>query len=129
MSDYLLTILILLPTVGALAVALYGLAPGADRRNYRRIALLFSVATFAVSLFLLTAPVAPGTTNAFRFVQDVPWVESIGARYHVGVVGISLWLVLLTTLLVPISILSSWTAVEKHELAFFASITACGGGE
>ncbi len=120
MQSYLLTILILLPFVGALAVAAHGLAPYARREHYRWIALAFSVVTFAASLLLLTQPVGLGPGGAFHFVQDVPWVASIGARYHVGVDGISLWLVILTTLLVPISILSSWTSVEKRELAFFA---------
>ncbi|HZT59551.1 MAG TPA: NADH-quinone oxidoreductase subunit M [Pyrinomonadaceae bacterium] len=120
MSQYLLTILILLPVVGALAVAGYGLSPSARAKNYRVIALVFSLATFALSLLLLGAPVAAGTTNTFYFVQDVPWIASIGAHYHLGVDGMSLWLVLLTTLLVPVSILSSWTAIEKRELAFFA---------
>src|SRR5215210_7581395 len=106
MQPYLLTILILLPFVGALAVALHGFAPYADRRHYRWIALLFSLATFAASLLLLREPVGLGPGGTFHFVQDVPWVESIGAHYHVGVDGISLWLVILTTLLLPISILS-----------------------
>jgi NADH-quinone oxidoreductase subunit M len=122
MQQYLLTILILLPVVGAAAVAAHGFAPYADRRHYRWIALGFSVATFALSLLLLTGGVAYGQQGAFHFALDVPWVESIGARYHVGVDGMSLWLVLLTTLLVPVSILSSWTSIEKHELAFFASM-------
>ena len=73
-----------------------------------------------LSLLLLTEPVELGRGGAFHFVQNVPWIESIGAHYHVGVDGISLWLVLLTTLLMPISILSSWTSVEKRPLAFFA---------
>src|SRR5919112_5160672 len=119
MRQYLLTILILLPFVGALAVALHGLAPYAKKEHYRWVALLFSLVTFAASLLLLTQPVGLGAGGAFHFVQDVPWVESIGAHYHVGVDGISLWLVILTTLLVPISILSSWTSVEKRPLAFF----------
>ena len=122
MQQYLLTILILLPVVGALAVAAHGFAPYADRRHYRWIALGFSVATFALSLLLLTGGVPYGQQGAFHFVLDVPWVESIGARYHVGVDGMSLWLVLLTTLLVPVAILSSWTSIEKRELAFFASM-------
>ncbi|HWW75490.1 MAG TPA: NADH-quinone oxidoreductase subunit M, partial [Pyrinomonadaceae bacterium] len=119
MQQYLLTILILLPFVGALACAAHGFAPYAERRHYRWIALGFSLLTFAASLLLLRQPVGLGPGGAFHFVQDVPWVASIGARYHVGVDGISLWLVILTTLLVPISILSSWTSVEKRELAFF----------
>jgi NADH-quinone oxidoreductase subunit M len=122
MQQYLLTALILLPVVGAAAVAAHGLAPYADRRHYRWFALGFSLATFALSLLLLSGPTEFARSGAFQFVQDIPWVESIGARYHVGVDGVSLWLVLLTTLLVPISILSSWTAVEKRELAFFAAM-------
>src|ERR687890_873880 len=121
MQQYLLTILILLPFVGALALAAHGLfAPYADAKHYRWIALLFSLVTFAASLLLLTRPVGLGPGGTFHFVQDVPWVESIGAHYHVGVDGISLWLVILTTLLVPISVLSSWTSVEKRPLAYFA---------
>jgi NADH-quinone oxidoreductase subunit M len=120
MQQYLLTILILLPLVGGLAVAGHGLASYARREHFRLIALVISLLTFAASLLLLTEPVGLGTGGTFHFVQDVPWVESIGARYHVGVDGISLWLVILTTLLMPISILSSWTSVEKRPGAFFA---------
>src|ERR1044071_9063821 len=98
MQQYLLTILILLPFVGALAVVGHGLAPYARREHFRLIALVFSLLTFAASLLLLTQPVGLGPGGTFHFVQDVPWVESIGARYHVGVDGISLWLVILTTL-------------------------------
>ena len=120
MQPYLLTILILLPLAGAAAVAAHGLAPYARREHYRWIALGFSLLTFAVSLLLLGAPAAPGATDAFYFVQDVEWIPSIGARYHVGADGMSLWLLLLTTLLVPISIVASWTSIERRELAFYA---------
>jgi NADH-quinone oxidoreductase subunit M len=114
MQAYLLTILILLPTVGAVALVGHGLVYKRES-HYRWIALLFSVMTFALSLLLLGGQEAGG----FRFVQDVPWITSINARYHVGVDGISLWLVLLTTLLVPISILSSWTSVTKRQLSYY----------
>jgi NADH-quinone oxidoreductase subunit M len=124
MQQYLITILILLPVVGAIAVAAHGFAGYARREHYRWIALLFSVATFAASLLLLTEPVGFGATNAFHFEQNIPWIGSIGAHYHLGVDGLSLWLVILTTLLVPISILSSWTSIEKRELAFFAAMLA-----
>jgi NADH-quinone oxidoreductase subunit M len=52
-------------------------------------------------------------------VENVSWIGAIGARYHVGGDGISLWLVLLTTLLVPIAILSSWTAISKRPLTYY----------
>ncbi|HZB45655.1 MAG TPA: NADH-quinone oxidoreductase subunit M [Pyrinomonadaceae bacterium] len=122
MQNYLLTILILLPAVGALAVALHGLAPYARPQHYRWVALGFSVATFLVSLLLLGGDVGGGSANAFRFEQKALWIGSVGAYYHLGVDGMSLWLVLLTTLLVPISILSSWHSIEKRGLAFFASM-------
>jgi NADH-quinone oxidoreductase subunit M len=71
-----------------------------------------------VSLLLLRGVGASGAE--FRFEENVSWIGSIGARYHIAVDGISLWLVLLTTLLMPISILSSWTAVRKRELSYYA---------
>ena len=119
MQGWLLTILILLPAVGALAIAGHRFAPYRRETHYRWIALIFSLVTFALSLLLLTGDVGSGATSAFRFEQNVPWIGAIGARYHVGVDGMSLWLVILTTLLVPISVLSSWTSVEKRPLAFF----------
>ena len=73
MQTYLLTILILLPFVGALAVAAHGLfAPYADQRHYRWIALGFSLVTFAASLLLLREPVGLGPGGAYHFVTDVP---------------------------------------------------------
>src|SRR4030095_9194074 len=62
--------------------------------------------------------IGAGTAD-FRFVEDVLWIGSIGAHYHLGVDGISLWLVLLTTLLMPIAILSSWTAIHKRPLSYY----------
>ena len=49
-----------------------------------------------------------------QFVEKVPWIQTLGADYHVGIDGISLLLVLLTTLLGPLAILSSWTAIENR---------------
>ena len=115
---YLLTILILLPVAGALALVLYGSLSNRREEHYRWIALLASAATFAVSLLLLRG--IGGSGAEFRFEENVSWIGSIGARYHLGVDGVSLWLVLLTTLLMPISILSSWTAIRKRQLSYYA---------
>jgi NADH-quinone oxidoreductase subunit M len=114
--QYLLTVLILIPTVGAIAAVGHNFAGYKKDSHFRWIALAFSLVTFALSLFLLQGTGASG----WSFVQDIPWISAIHAHYHVAVDGISLWLVLLTTLLVPISILSSWNAVEKRPLAFYA---------
>ncbi|MDQ1523780.1 MAG: NADH-quinone oxidoreductase subunit, partial [Pyrinomonadaceae bacterium] len=117
----LLTILVLLPVVGAIAAVAYGMVAHRGETAAKWVALGFSMATFALSLLLLTGG-GYADSAAFRFEQNLPWIGAIGARYHVGVDGISLWLVILTTLLVPISIVSSWHAVEKRPLAFYAFI-------
>jgi len=114
---HLLTILILLPFAGALALVLYNFAPPRRDEHYRWIALITTIATFVVSLLLLRG--TGGTGSEFRFEESVNWIGSIGARYHVAVDGVSLWLVLLTTLLMPIAVLSSWTAIKKRPLAYY----------
>jgi NADH-quinone oxidoreductase subunit M len=114
---HLLTILILLPVIGALASVLYSFAPSRREEHYKWIALVTTISTFGISLLLLTG--LGGDTAEFRFEENVLWIGSIGARYHVAVDGISLWLVLLTTLLMPIAILSSWTAIKKRQPAYY----------
>jgi NADH-quinone oxidoreductase subunit M len=117
LQDNLLTILILLPTVGAIALIGHGLFWKREN-DYRWLALLFSVINFALSLMLLTR-VGEGAGAEFRFEQKTTWIGAIGANYHIGVDGMSLWLVILTTLLVPISILSSWNSIKKRTLSFY----------
>ncbi len=113
---HLLTILILLPVAGALALVLYSFVSGRREEHYRWVALVTTVATFGLSLLLLRGM---GGGPEFRFEENVSWIGAISARYHLGVDGISLWLVLLTTLLMPIAILSSWTAIRKRQLSYY----------
>ena len=113
---YLLTTLILLPVAGALIAVVYSLITPGREEHHKWIALATTTATFLVSLLLLRGL---GIGPEFRFEENVSWIGSIGARYHVGVDGISLWLVLLTTLLMPIAVLSSWTAIHKRQLSYY----------
>jgi len=115
---YLLTILILLPVAGTLALVGYSFVSSRHEEHYRWIALIATAATFVVSLLLLRGVGASGPE--LRFEENVSWIGYIGSRYHVAVDGVSLWLVLLTTLLMPISVLSSWTAVHKRQLSYYA---------
>jgi NADH-quinone oxidoreductase subunit M len=115
--SHLLTTLILIPVAGALLLIGYSLLPGRREENYKWIGFVVSLLTFGLSLLLLRG--VGGATAEFRFEENVSWIGSIGTRYHIGVDGISLWLVLLTTLLMPISILSSWTAIKKRLLSYF----------
>src|SRR5438046_10554492 len=117
MQSHLLTVLILLPVVGAATTVVYSLTPGARESHHRWIALGFTTISFLASLLLIQ--VAGGGVAAFRFAENYTWIASIGARYHIGVDGISLWLVLLTTLLMPIAVLSSWTAIRKRPLTYY----------
>ena len=115
--NHLLTILVLLPLIGAATTLVYSFTPGARESHYRWIALGFSTLSFLVSLLLIQG--AGGNIASFRFEENYSWITSIGARFHLGVDGISLWLVLLTTLLMPISILSSWTAITRRQLTYY----------
>lgn len=118
MQNHLLTILILLPVVGAATAVVYSLTPGARESHHRWIALGFTTLSFLISLLLISG--SGSALGAFRFEENYPWIAAIGARYHLGVDGISLWLVLLTTLLMPIAVLSSWTAVTKRQTIYYA---------
>jgi NADH-quinone oxidoreductase subunit M len=109
----LLTALIFLPVAGALLLIFL------PKENHR----LQKNVTFAVTLaeFLLSLPVAiwfDGSTAAMQFVQKIPWIPQFGISYHVGVDGISLWLLLLTTLLMPVTILSTYESIQKHVKEF-----------
>jgi NADH-quinone oxidoreductase subunit M len=118
MQNHQLTILILLPVVGAATAVVYGLTPGARESHHRWIALGFTTLSFLISLLLISGSGA--ALGSFRFEENYSWIAAIGSRYHLGVDGISLWLVVLTTLLMPIAVLSSWTAVAKRQSTYYA---------
>ncbi|MGI8882888.1 MAG: complex I subunit 4 family protein, partial [Pyrinomonadaceae bacterium] len=117
-TENLLTILILLPVFGAIAVV-------GHRMFWKRedglkwITLGFTLVNFLLSLFLIFDKGA-ASASGFFFEQNVPWIRAINTNYHVCIDGLSLWLVILTTFIMPIAILSTWKAVEKSHAAFFA---------
>ena len=102
----LLTLTTFLPLIGALMVLAGG--HGLKDTPARWVALGASLATFIVSLVVL-GRFDPASSEPFQMVEQARWVESIGLTYTVGIDGVSLWMVLLTTFLFPISILASWT--------------------
>ena len=86
---------------------------------FRWMALIISLAVFVISLHL---PFhwdfsQPGFQPAFNV--DHSWIASVGIRYHLGADGISMWLVLLTTFLVPLSVLVSWNSIHGRVKEFF----------
>lgn len=91
-----------------------------DHKWVRRIALAVSIAEFIISLFLLHGF---GATNAqYSFEEFYNWIPGGSIHYHLGVDGISLFLVLLTTFLTPIAILCSWNSIQDRVRGFFISL-------
>lgn len=113
----LLTILILLPVFGAVAVVAHQMF-WKQESQLKWVTLGFTVVNLLISLALLGS--APPSASGFYFEKNVPWITAINTNYHIGVDGLSLWLVLLTTLIMPIAVISTWHAVEKRATAFFA---------
>jgi NADH-quinone oxidoreductase subunit M len=106
----ILSVTIFLPLVGALFIFALRGDDEATKRNARYVALWTTLATFAISLLLVQG--FDRSTAEFQFVENYPWLGGT-FRYHVGVDGISLPLLILTTLLMPISILASF-GIEKR---------------
>lgn len=116
-TENLLTILILLPAFGALAVLGHSLFWKRES-GLKWITLGFTVVGFLLSLLLLFEKGA-ASASGFYFEKNVPWIKAINTNYHVGVDGLSIWLVILTTFIMPIAVISTWRAVEKRETAFY----------
>jgi NADH-quinone oxidoreductase subunit M len=105
---HLLTLILFTPTLAAVVV----MALPRDRlKLIRWIAFLTSLLPLGLSLWLWFSYDASG--EGYQFVEMATWYEAIGSSYHVGVDGISVPLVLLTTLLTPLSILISWSITER----------------
>jgi NADH-quinone oxidoreductase subunit M len=113
----LLSTLVWLPTLGAAALLLLDRR---DTRRLRQVALTVSAATFVVSLLLWVGfdRARPG----MQFVEQRAWIPGAGIGYHLGVDGISLLLVLLTTFLAPLCILSAWTQITSRVKEFLVAM-------
>ncbi len=115
--DNLLSIITFLPLVAAAILALFLRGDDeAAQKNAKWLALIATSATFLVSLFLL--PVRPANTG-FQFVEERAWI--LGLNYKMGVDGISVLFVMLTTFLMPLIIASCWDVtyrVKEYMIAF-----------
>ena len=114
------------PLVGAAAVVA---APKGRDELAKQLAIGFSVVTFVVSLLMLGA-YDTGSDATFQLVEDHEWIAQFGIHYKVGVDGIALAMVLLTTFLTPIVLLASWrqaTRVKSYFALFLVLETAMVG--
>jgi NADH-quinone oxidoreductase subunit M len=113
LDNNILTIVTFVPAVGGILLLFL---PRRDR-EIRWFALLFSVIAFFASLHLPTHFRRPD--SGFQFERDVPWIPTPNIHYHMGIDGISLWLVVLTTFLTPLCVLISWKSIHERVKEFF----------
>lgn len=115
--NLLLTYLLLTPVIGSLLVLFF---IKEKIRLIRWFALFVSLIAFIISLIVYFN--FDSTKSEFQFVHQVIWISSLNVSYNVGVDGISLLLVLLTTFLTPLTILSTWNSITKNLKMFTFSI-------
>jgi NADH-quinone oxidoreductase subunit M len=111
-ASHLLTLLIFLPVAGAVVIALL---PRRAERAQKAAALALSAGVFLLSLLLLRGfePI-PG----MQFEERRAWLPEWGISYHLGLDGLSLWLVVLTTFLTPLALLGSWSSIRDRVREF-----------
>ena len=118
-----------LPLIGAVFILFVRGEPAVVARNARWGALWTSLITFVASLFLWFE--FDASSAEFQFVDEAAWIPAFNMTYRMGVDGISLFFVLLTTLLTPICVLASWDAitdrVKEYMIAFLAMETMMVG--
>jgi NADH-quinone oxidoreductase subunit M len=116
MSTHTLTWLLVIPAIASVAVLAI---PSAREVLIKRFSIGIMLVEFVVSLRLIFADYS---TPGYRLVEQVTWVESLGISYKLGVDGLSLWLVLLTTALTPIALYASWgsvtTKIKEYAFSF-----------
>ena len=117
-----LSLLLLIPLVGAAALLF---VPRGERQTLFNLAVIGSAAALIWSLRILL--VFEGGNGEMQLIERIPWMPNFGINYFVGIDGISLFLVLLTTFLMPIAILASWSIKEKiKEYLFFMLVLETG---
>ncbi len=116
----ILSLLTFLPLAGALFIlTIRDRDPAIVQRNARYVALWSSGINFLLSLYLWFN--FDGGTAAFQFVEKAAWMPVLGLNYHMGVDGISVLFVMLTTLLTPICVLASWESIKDRVKEYMIS--------
>jgi NADH-quinone oxidoreductase subunit M len=111
----ILTLIVLVPLAGALLLAVLP-----DRgKTMQWGALAVTLLTFLMTLHLPAHYSYGAQPGGFQFDQNIPWIASPVIRYHVGVDGLSMWLMVLTGLLAPLGVLISWNAIASRKKLFY----------
>ena len=112
----LLSLLIFLPFFGAIFVFLIPQTLGKTEKNIKNTALFIAGCTFMFSL-LIWGQFDPSLAS-YQFVENKEWIPGLNIRYFLGIDGISLFFVLLTTSLIPLCILGSWESIKHQQKEF-----------
>lgn len=115
-----ISITVFLPLVGALILMM---VPAEHERVHRHISMAFMCLTFLISLGLIAGfDPTNGNYQLTSVYEQVPWISAIGAHYNLGIDGISLWLVILTTFLGPFLVLASYKYIDHHVKEFHLAL-------
>src|SRR4030042_7005277 len=117
----LLSIICYIPLLGAIILLFFK-----DATKIKIFANAVTLIDFLVSLLLI--PYFKSAPLAMQFVEKAPWIPSFGREYFLGIDGISLLLILLTTLLTFISVLSSWSAITERVKEYYIFFLLLGTG-
>ena len=111
----ILTLIVLIPFAGAVVLALLP-----DRgKTMQWGALIVTLITFVATLHLPVNYGRNAPVGAFHFVSDHAWIAAPAIRYHVGVDGLGMWLVVLSAFLAPLGVLGSWTKIAQRKKLFY----------
>ena len=124
MTPGLLSVLIWLPVAGGLAVLLLGRG-GGNGPSLRWLALTVAVLTFVLSIPLYTG--FDRGTAAMQFVERVAWIPAFNIEYFLGVDGLSMPLILLTTFLTPLVVIAGWEVIQRQVAAYFGAFLILEG--
>jgi len=111
----ILTLIVFFPLAGALLLAVLP-----DRgKTMQWAALAVTLVTFGLTLHLPFHYSYASQPGSFQFEQNVPWIAAPAIRYHLGIDGLSMWLMVLTGLLAPLGVLISWRAIDSRKKLFY----------
>ena len=128
LATHLLSALIWLPILGSLVLFLIGDdgdAASVRAAGMRWTALAVTIVTFILSLGLVAG--FDSGTAAMQFVERSPWIETVGVDYYLGVDGLSVPLIVLTTLITPLVVVAGWDSIKLRPTQYFSSFLMLEG--
>ena len=128
LAQHFLSILVWLPILGGIMLLVLG--DDGDARSSRasmmRVgALLTTLVTFVLSTALFTS--FDNAETGMQFVERTPWIQALNAYYYLGVDGISVPLILLTTFMTPLVVITSWDSIKARPAQYFAAFLILEG--